>query len=150
MTKMFVYISLIPLLIPLYIIIRVFRGLHLNLYFLNVDSSIEGQKIIPVNQYRKRKSLFKKNWNEDLEVTLSDYKGNNYVYEVKYGLWRHYYFSPKDDKLVSMLNDKKLIKGTEYNLKNGMNLKVGNRNFKVAVTTRVMGDIEIFGLSTRI
>jgi hypothetical protein len=112
------------------ILLRIFLGLRLKLYFINEDSSLTDQSIIPVVYYNKSKSLLKGNWKEDIELVLTDERGNPFTFNIKFGLFSHYFVQNNTELENVAFNNKVMTKGKRYYLTNWSKIKVGDRVFK--------------------
>jgi hypothetical protein len=120
------------------ILLRIFLGLRLKLYFINEDSSLTDQSIIPVVYYNKSKSLLKGNWKEDIELVLTDERGNPFTFNIKFGLFSHYFVQNNTELENVAFNNKVMTKGKRYYLTNWSKIKVGDRVFKAKITLRTL------------
>jgi hypothetical protein len=117
-------------------IIRTKLGLKLRLYFINEDSPIRDQSVIPVVYYNKKKSLLKRNWSEDIELVLTDENNTPYHFNIQFGLFRHYYLINTKNYENVTLNNKRLKPNLKYSLNNRSKLMVGKRLFTARVTLK--------------
>lgn len=130
--------------------LRILIGLKLNLYFLNREQlwafkdgvpareAIE-QSIIPITAEAKKTSLWrtisKRKWLEDVDVTLLDDHGRSYTYSIGFHPWFRFYVALKQSKdTETALNGSKLQTGRQHPLRTGDVLKVGDRQFSILIT----------------
>jgi hypothetical protein len=129
------------LLLGLFSLWRVLYGFRLNLYLLNHDSLVQDQTIIPITSTARKQSigqtLFSGSWREDIEITLTDHKNRSYYLSIGYHPWRRFYLNVPEATEIS-LNKLPLEAKVSYAIRNGMQLKVNDRDFEVLVTHKKM------------
>ncbi|MBY0472454.1 hypothetical protein K2X30_14915 [bacterium] len=117
---------------------RILSGMRMNLYLLSPEAKFADQGIIPISAENKKSSLKKiiekKKWKEDLEITLMDYQGRSYRYHIQFHLWNRFHMRLVKADGPSQINHRKIVQGKRYSLSNGSTLKIGEREFKIAVT----------------
>lgn len=131
-------------------ILWIMYGMRLNLYFVNIDSRIEDQMFIPITMANKKssawRSLFKGQWRENVELTLTDSRNEKYTYQIGYSLWRRFNLLLISNSGSTSLNGKKLVQKKYYPLKNSATLNLGGRLYKVVVSTNLLDPKEALKL----
>lgn len=119
-------------------VIRVLVGMKLNLFLVNHDSAVKDQSLIPVTTEGKKASflrtLIRRNWKEDVDITLLDYSGHTYHYRIGYHLWWRFYLVMEGDTEGSTLDGRPVHPGKRHLLRTGAKLVTGDRAFYVLVT----------------
>jgi len=127
------------------VLFKLILAIQFNLYLLNHDSSIGDQSVVPLTAERKKHSWWRtfrqKKWKEDLDITLMDYEGQAFTYQIKYHLWKGFYLILKSAPSETRLNDKPILANKKYYLRTGMELVPGNRRFTILVTTAPLDKI---------
>jgi hypothetical protein len=121
------------------ILMKILHGVKLNLYLLNNESLVEDQSVIPLTADIKKRSLWRiltrKNWREDLEITLMDYNAQAFVYQIHYHIWKGFYLQLKNAPPgTARLSGISMNLEVPYYLKSGAMLELGERKFSVLVT----------------
>ncbi len=148
--------------------LKILFGIRLKLYLVTDDLGPESDRLIPLTADLRKQSLFrtlrKKSWKEDIDLTLSDYQGTQLRLRINYHLWKgfsvssqplyqHSHLASKkgpengynenSDDIVPLffLNNKVITLGRAHYLKSGMNLKVGDKDFKILITPAPLAEM---------
>lgn len=128
------------------LLIKIGIGIKTKLYLVSHEPYSQGRIVIPLTAELKKRTLWKtllqKDWKEDIELTLGDYKGNSFAFHIHYELLYGFKFTLKAPSELVQLNSKKVSTGRAYTLKSGHSLILGDRSFVTLVTTANLETLE--------
>lgn len=119
-------------------LVRVLLGMRLNLFFINPESKIQDQMLIPITTENKKRSILRSlklgNWRENVDITLLDLEDRPHTFQIGFHIWNRFHLTLLDGPEGTDLNRRPLRPGKRYKLRTGDKLRVGNRVFTVLVS----------------
>lgn len=119
-------------------LLKILIGMRLNLYLIARDSGVVDQNIIPLTSEMKKRSwwktLRKKQWQEDIDLTLMDYKGRPSHFQITYHPWKGFSLQLLQTKVDNFLDQDEIFPKISYYLRTGMSLRCGERNFRILIS----------------
>jgi hypothetical protein len=115
--------------------IRLWLNAHTKMFFVNRDCPLFDQGTICIDPPYRRRSLLKllleRAWEEEVELSLMDYRNTPYTFLVQFHFWRGYSLVPKKISTCATLDGIECKELERIRLKSGMVLEIGNRKFAV-------------------
>jgi hypothetical protein len=112
-------------------------GMKMNLYLVSKEPDLKSTTVIPLTAELKKRSLWKtilrKDWQEDLELTLADYSNHYFSFLIGYSLWKGFYLMLQKQE-TCFIHQTKMIAGRLYPLRSGVSLHLGDRSFTILVS----------------